>query len=41
MVEAQYFVIQVVSADPTKWADNPVAETIDFEATGINPNYAG
>ena len=28
LVEAQYFVIQVVSADPAKWADNTVAETI-------------
>jgi branched-chain amino acid transport system substrate-binding protein len=28
LVEAQYFVIQVVSPDPAKWADNTVAETI-------------
>ena len=28
LTEAKYFVIQVVSNDPDKWADNTVAETI-------------
>jgi branched-chain amino acid transport system substrate-binding protein len=28
---AQYFVIQVTSADPAKWSDNAVAETLTFE----------
>jgi branched-chain amino acid transport system substrate-binding protein len=28
LTEAQYFIIQVVSADPAKWADNTIAETI-------------
>ncbi len=28
LVEAQYFIIQVTSADQTKWADNTVTETI-------------
>ncbi len=28
LTEAQYFVIQVVSSDPAKWADNTVSETI-------------
>ena len=28
LVEAQYFVIQVVSPDPAKWADNTISETI-------------
>ncbi len=31
LVEAQYFVIQVVSADPTKWADNTIAQTLTFK----------
>lgn len=31
LVEAQYFVIQVVSSDPTKWSDNTVAETLTFK----------
>jgi branched-chain amino acid transport system substrate-binding protein len=31
LVQAQYFVIQVTSADPTKWADNTVAETLTFQ----------
>lgn len=30
MVEAKYFIIQVVSADPAKWSDNAVAETLTF-----------
>jgi branched-chain amino acid transport system substrate-binding protein len=28
LTEAQYFIIQVVSPDPAKWADNTVVETI-------------
>jgi len=31
MVEAQYFVIQVTSPDPAKWADNTIAETLTFK----------
>lgn len=31
LVEAQYFVIQVVSADPTKWADNSISQTLTFK----------
>lgn len=31
LVEAQYFIIQVSSADDTKWADNTVAETLTFK----------
>jgi branched-chain amino acid transport system substrate-binding protein len=31
LVQAQYFVIQVVSADPAKWADNTIAETLTFK----------
>ena len=31
LVEAQYFVIQVVSADPAKWADNTIAQTLTFK----------
>lgn len=31
MVQAQYFVIQITSADPAKWADNTVAETLTFK----------
>jgi len=30
LVEAKYFVIQVTSADPAKWAENTVAETLTF-----------
>ncbi len=29
-VVAKYFVIQVKSADPAKWNDNPVVETLDI-----------
>jgi branched-chain amino acid transport system substrate-binding protein len=31
LLEAQYFIIQVSSADDTKWADNTVAETLTFK----------
>lgn len=31
LVEAQYFIIQVTSADPEKWSDNVVAETLTFK----------
>jgi branched-chain amino acid transport system substrate-binding protein len=31
LVQAQYFVIQVTSADPAKWADNTVAQTLNFK----------
>ena len=27
---AKYFVIQVGSADPTKWPENPIAQTLDI-----------
>ena len=30
LTSAKYFVIQVASADPAKWNDNPVAETLDI-----------
>ncbi|HVN53926.1 MAG TPA: branched-chain amino acid ABC transporter substrate-binding protein [Anaerolineaceae bacterium] len=30
LLNAKYFIIQVVSADPNKWNDNPVAETLTF-----------
>jgi branched-chain amino acid transport system substrate-binding protein len=29
LTEAQYFIIQVVSSDPARWADNTIAETIN------------
>ena len=31
LVEAQYFIIQVVSADPTMWNDNTVAQTVVYK----------
>jgi branched-chain amino acid transport system substrate-binding protein len=31
LVEAQYFIIQVVSADPEKWSENTVSETMTFK----------
>lgn len=31
LVEAQYFIIQVVSSDPAKWAENTVAQTLTFK----------
>jgi branched-chain amino acid transport system substrate-binding protein len=31
LVEAQYFIIQVVSADPAKWSQNTVAQTLTFK----------
>lgn len=31
LTQAQYFIIQVSSADPEKWSDNTVAETLVFE----------
>lgn len=31
LTSAKYFVIQVVSADPEKWNDNTVAQTLDIE----------
>jgi branched-chain amino acid transport system substrate-binding protein len=30
LVEAKYFIIQVTSADPVKWPDNTVTETLTF-----------
>jgi branched-chain amino acid transport system substrate-binding protein len=30
LTSAKYFVIQVASADPAKWNENPVAETLDI-----------
>ena len=30
MLQAQYFIIQVTSADPAKWNDNTVTETLTF-----------
>jgi len=30
LTKAKYFVIQIVSGDPAKWADNPVAQTLDI-----------
>jgi branched-chain amino acid transport system substrate-binding protein len=30
LTKAKYFVIQVVSGDPAKWTDNPVAQTLDI-----------
>jgi branched-chain amino acid transport system substrate-binding protein len=30
LTEAKYFVIQVVSADPTKWGDNKVDQTVSL-----------
>ncbi len=30
MVDAKYFIIQITSADPTKWSNNTVAETLTF-----------
>ena len=31
LVQAQYFIIQVTQADPEKWAENVVAETLTFK----------
>lgn len=31
LVEAQYFIIQVTSSDPAKWAENTVAQTLTFK----------
>ncbi len=28
LTQAKYFVIQVASPDPAKWADNPITETL-------------
>ena len=30
LLEAKYFIIQVTSADPTKWSDNAITETLTF-----------
>ncbi len=30
LTEAKYFIIQVTSSDPAKWADNTIAETLTF-----------
>jgi branched-chain amino acid transport system substrate-binding protein len=30
LTKAKYFVIQVVSGNPAKWADNPIAQTLDI-----------
>jgi branched-chain amino acid transport system substrate-binding protein len=29
-ITAQYFVIQVISADPAKWSSNPIAQTLNI-----------
>jgi branched-chain amino acid transport system substrate-binding protein len=31
LVEAQYYIFKVTSADPAKWSDNEVAETLTFK----------
>jgi branched-chain amino acid transport system substrate-binding protein len=31
LVEAQYYIFQVTSADPAKWSDNAVAETLTYK----------
>jgi branched-chain amino acid transport system substrate-binding protein len=31
IVDAKYFIIQVVSPDPAKWNDNTIAETLTFK----------
>jgi hypothetical protein len=30
MLQAQYFIIEVVSADPAMWNDNTITETLTF-----------
>jgi branched-chain amino acid transport system substrate-binding protein len=41
LTEAQYFIVEVASADPDAWGENPIVKTFSLAPSGLSPASSG